>query len=40
MQLKTNINDLVIKTYLTQKHNNTKHPIAYYSKKMFKIKQN
>ena len=40
IQLKTNINDLIIKACLTQKHDNKKHLIAYYSKKISKIKQN
>ena len=33
-------NDFVMKTCLTQKYNNKKHLIAYYSKKISKIKQN
>ena len=35
-----NIYDLAIKACLTQKHNNKKHLIAYYFKKMSRIKQN
>ena len=33
IQLETNTNNLAIKTYLTQKYDNKRHPIAYYSKK-------
>ena len=40
MQLEINVNDFVIKIYFTQKHDNKKYLIAYYSKKMSKIKQN
>ena len=35
-----NINNLAIKACFTQKYNNKKHLIAYYSKKMSKVKQN
>ena len=34
------VNDLVIKACLTQKHDNKKHLIAYYWKKMSKVEQN
>ena len=35
-----NINNSIIRAYLTQKQNNKKHLIIYYSQKYSKIKQN
>ena len=40
IQLKININDFAMETCFTQKYNSKKQLIAYYSKKMFGIKQN
>ena len=33
-------NDLAMETCFIQKYDNKRHPIAYYSKKMSKVKQN
>ena len=40
IQLETNVNDLIIKVYFTQKYDNKKYPIVYYSKKLSKMEQN
>ena len=40
IQLEMDIKNFVVKTCLKQKYNNKRHLIAYYLKKMLKIKQN